>query len=402
MNVTLDTLIKSALHNNPILKAGELQTKIKSVEIDKAKSIMLPNVTAKTSYQLTNQYKSGNDFNTINGGINAIQQIYSFGKNKALIEESKFIGQAESSRYHSQQQDFVLQVKQLYYMYLKSNDLLDVAKRNKEQSELLLAIAKEKTALGIEKHSDVLTAESDLANATFTVTGYENSLGKVKNELIQLTGLSNATISNLRGNLFLNNSSVLKINTDSLVQIAIQNYPDINVLDNLLSSKECRIKSVKAEKLPEINAETGYNFNYNPTFNDANYWNLGISIRWNIFDRNQKKYQLQIEEFQKQSLYSQKANLLSIIKKEIDNQLLSVKESLSQIEVSKILQKSTSENLRLVEEEYKNGVSSMLELTAALSADFNAKEKNINAWAVFQDASAQVERILGLIYAKYY
>lgn len=400
MKVTLDTLIKSALQNNQALKAGEIQTEIKSLEIEKAKSLLLPKVDANASYQLTNQYKSGNDFNTTNGGINAIQQLYSFGKNKALIEESKFAHQAELSKYFSQQQDIVLQVKQLYYLYLKSADLLEVAKSNKEQSELLLGIAKEKTALGIEKHSDVLMAESDFANATFIVTNYENSLGKVKNELIRLTGLGHAAISNLEGDLYLNNNTVFQVNTDSLLQIAIQNYPDITVLDNLLSSKDWQIKSVKAERLPEINAETGYNFYYNPTLKDANYWNLGISIRWNIFDRNQKNYQIKTEEFQKQSLYSQKAELLSILKKEIDNQLFSVNESLSQIEVSKTLQKSTSENLRLVEEEYKNGVSSMLELTTALSANFNANEKNINAWAAFQDASAQIERILGIIYLK--
>ncbi len=33
MAITLDTLIKAALHNNPELKTGQIQTEIKNIEI---------------------------------------------------------------------------------------------------------------------------------------------------------------------------------------------------------------------------------------------------------------------------------------------------------------------------------------------------------------------------------
>ncbi len=400
LEITLDSLINSALHNNPELKTGQIQSEINNITVSKTKSLLLPNVSAGASYEVTDQNKSGNDFNTANGGINAIQEIYSFGKNKAMIEQSKFLYQAQLSNYNSQQQDIILQVKQQYFIYLKFYNLLEVAKSNCEQAELFLVVSKEKKLQGIGKQSDILKSESDLADARFILNVYENSIEKAKNELTRLTGLNIAETSILSGDLFVNNSSILKINPDSMLLIAKQNYPEIKALDNLIVSQEWYIKSVKAERLPEISSKAGYNLYYNPVLKDAGYWNVGLTMRWNIFDSNQKNKEVKIEELQKKSMYSQKDDLLLNLKKELDNQVLALKESYNQIKISETLLTSTSENLRLVEEEYRNGVSSMLELTLARTSDFNAKEKEINAWATYQISSAQIERILGIISIK--
>ena len=54
----------------------------------------------------------------------------------------------------------------------------------------------------------------------------------------------------------------------------------------------------------------------------------------------------------------------------------------------------------MLEEEYRQGISSMLELTNARTDNFNANAKLINAVTDYELAKAQLERIIGIINIK--
>jgi outer membrane protein TolC len=82
--------------------------------------------------------------------------------------------------------------------------------------------------------------------------------------------------------------------------------------------------------------------------------------------------------------------------KEINNQFLTLNENYNQIGIIDTLLKSTTENLTVVIEEYKQGISSMLELANARTENFRAKEKYINAWYAYQISKVQLERTLGV------
>jgi outer membrane protein TolC len=84
------------------------------------------------------------------------------------------------------------------------------------------------------------------------------------------------------------------------------------------------------------------------------------------------------------------------LNKEINNEYLSFKENFNQIGIIESLLKSTTENVNAVLEEYKQGISSMLELANARSENFRAKEKYINAWYAYQVSKVQLERTLSI------
>ena len=168
------------------------------------------------------------------------------------------------------------------------------------------------------------------------------------------------------------------------------------MIDDLILSQEAYIKSVKADNYPKISAGAGYNWYYNPLFKANDFWNAGITISWDIFSGYRKKYQLKIENLQSDAFTYQKENLLLNLSKEINNQYLLLNENLTLIGIIEVLLKSTTENLNIVLEEYKQGVSSMLELANARTENFRANERYINAWYVYQVSKVQLERTLGL------
>ena len=105
---------------------------------------------------------------------------------------------------------------------------------------------------------------------------------------------------------------------------------------------------------------------------------------------------MKIENLQSDAFTYQKENLLLNLSKEINNQYLLLNENLTLIGIIEVLLKSTTENLNIVLEEYKQGVSSMLELANARTENFRANERYINAWYVYQVSKVQLERTLGL------
>lgn len=396
-DIGLERLIDAALSINPGIKDGFAKTEISKTEINLSKSALLPRISTDASYTLTNQNSVGNDYGSVSSGVNVNQALWQNGKNKALIKQSEFLYQAELSEFEAKKQELILQVKFSYFNLLRYRKLFKVSENNLLQAELFLEAAKEKNKLGIGKYSDILKAESELADAKYISKNYSYSLKDAENELSRLTGLSISvnSLSNDQFDLDFNSYEIFE--NDSLFAIAIKNYPELGVLENIRSSQEFYEKAVKADLFPTVSANAGYNWYYNPVFKGQDIWNAGITVSWDLFDGNRRKNQIKIEQLRSQSYQYQKEDLLLELKKEIANRLNALNEAQDQIRISKVLMKSTSENLKMLEEEYKQGISSMLELTNARTDDFNAKAKYINVITGYELAKAQLEIIIGVI-----
>lgn len=392
--VDLETLINAALKVNPGIKDGLVKTKISNEEVNLSKSYLFPRVSANASYTMTNQNSIGNNYGSVSSDLAIDQALWQNGKNKALIKQSEFLQKASQFDLEAQKQDLILNVKFSYHNLLRYKELTELSKKDVLQAELFLEAAREKSQLGVGKYSDILKAESELADARYRFQSMNYALENVENELERLTGLTIIT------DLISNDTSINKtfnyeaFSADSLFNIAIENYPELKSLENIESSQECYIKSVKSDMYPQISAGGGYNWYYDPAFKDRDVWNAGLSIRWNIFEGKRRQSQIEIEKFRKQSYQFQKEDLLVELKQEISSRMIAIRESKDKVRIATVLMQSTSENLKMLTEEYKQGTSSMLELTNARTDNFAAKAKYINAITDYELAIAQLERLL--------
>lgn len=396
-DISLERLIDAALSINPGIKDGFAKTEISKTEINLSKSALLPGIYTDAFYSLTNQNSVGNDYGSVSTGISLNQTLWHNGKNKALIKQSEFLHKANQSEFEAQKQELILQVKFSYFNLLRFKELCEISKKNVAQAELFLEVAKEKNKLGVGKNSDILKAESELADSKYLLQKNQYSLKNVENELERLTGLT-VLANSIESNRIKNSTIGFEVlDSDLLMGIAKNNYPELKSLENIQNSQDLYIKAVKSDFYPSVNASAGYNWYFNPAFKGQDVWNAGIMLRWDLFDGNRRKDQVKIEQLRSQSYQYQKEDLLAELKKEIANRLNALKESQDQIEISKVLLKSTSENLEMLQEEYKQGISSMLELTNASTDDFNAHAKLINAMTDYELTKAQLERIIGVI-----
>ncbi|NOU19776.1 MAG: TolC family protein [Bacteroidales bacterium] len=394
-NVALSQCIDAALINNPSIKESENDASISALGIKMAQSGLYPTVSIEGSGGISDQYRLGNDYKIGTAKLTIDQLIWQKGKVKSVIEQTRFTKDASIASLEARKQELIVSVKKIYFTCLQQNQLYLVAQDNVSKAELFLEYARERYKIGVGRKSDILKAESDLAEAEFERDSYRNSLKQSQNELSMLTGLSDNNQSLLVDTWQVGNLETYNKQSDSLFAIAFKNYPELQMINNLGLMQQAKIQETKAEFYPRIGVSAGYNWSYNPIVQKQNSWYSVVALRWNIFNGNEKRYRLQSEKIRRISYENQADEIKTFLIKEVSNCLISIKEAENQIVLTNKLMKTTSENLEIAKSQFNVGTGSMLELTDARVKDLSAKQKNIQAMTTFQIAMANLERLIG-------
>lgn len=391
--LSLNECIEAALHNNPGIKESENEVNVSNLAIKAAQSGMFPLISAEASGGFSNQYKLGNNYKIGSASVSANQILWQKGAVKSSITEASYIRESTKSSLHAQMQDVTLAVKSTYINCVLQEQLYNSTLDNIAKARLFLEYAKERYRIGLARKSDILKAESDLAEAEYESSQYHNSQEQARNELAMLTGLPNEKLVKLESLPGEQNAAFTEI-VDSLQNIAFKNYPELLAIENMERSQQAKIKQVNAALYPQFSVRGGYDWSYNPMLKEQKGWYSVLALRWDIFSGNERRHRIQAEQV-RESIYKNQSDQVKIfLIKEISNKLLDLKKAQEQIALSIRLKTSTSENLEIAKAQYTEGTGSMLELTDARINDLKAEQKNIQAIASYQLAKANLERLI--------
>lgn len=388
--VTLDFCIESALSNNPLIKESRNTAAISSIDVLSARSALYPVISSEASGGFSNEYRSGNEYKTGFAGITASQLLWQKGSANSNIEKSVYSEKAAKALYDAARQDIVYNVKIAYYNSVLQFKLYNISQADVARTELFLQYAKELYRIGSGKKSDVLKAESDLAEAQYRSESYLNSAKQQLNELAMLTGIPYDGLTTLDDTLP-DNSFVY--NADSIYTLALQRYPELQAINNIKLSQLSAIKAAEADHFPQLYINSGYNLNYNPTFSEQDNWYTLLTLRWDIFNGNEKRYRLQTEKIKSEIFENRIEETKNFLIKEVNSRLISLNEAEKQIELTNSLIKTTAENLEIAKAQYVAGTGSLLELTDVRIANLAAQQQNIRAKTTYLTAIANLERL---------
>lgn len=393
--ITLNECIDSAIINNPVIKEAGNEVIISAIGVKTARSDRYPVVSADGSGGYSNEYRLGNNYKIGTAKFSIDQLLWQKGKVSSSIEQSYYNNEASRASLKVRQREIILSVKIAYYTSLQQVQLYQIAVDNISKASLFLEYARERFKVGTGRKSDVLKAESDLAEAEFDRDKYQNSIQQTLNELSMLTGITVTKLSQPDDSVL--NQSVANYSgqADSLVALAFQFYPELQVTKNLQQSQQAKINEVHADLYPRLSANAGYDWTYNPVLQDQYGWYAVLGLRWNLFNGNYRRYQLQSEKIRMNSYENQKNEIKQFLIKEVNNRVISLKEAENQINLTSKLMKTTSENLEIAVAQYSAGTGSMLELADARVSDLLAKQKYILAITAFRIAQAYLERLTG-------
>ena len=374
-----------ALTNNYSLKADSLNNPIAGYGVRVAKSALLPqlNFSSKAEYNaaLPSQMlpgkfigepdkdlipvQFGTRFST-GAGIEATQTLISKAA-RLQVDAAEMNTGIAKTRHLLSREELVYQVATAYYDLLATTEKINTTKKDYTNIREIEVIAKAQYETGVLKRIDFESLQINAANIQSQLDQWQT---KYNQQLVYFKYLLGAPA----------NSAITVANDLTHVNFSLQSggtrlwdREDVHLYRQLIASKELELKTIKAERMPSVNAFA--RFNYQSQFNNAgdalksDYGykssTVGISTTIPLFDGHRRKNRLSMAQVELTQL-------------QLRNEQQQQQANMEWISASETLQNNrkqaliTQQNLELAEKVftsrkalYTEGVTTLIELLDA-------------------------------------
>lgn len=397
--ITLEQAVETAIQSNPQTKMSEAGIKIAEAKIAEVKTGKNPYVNFSQSIVRSNNpvfvfgslLEQGR-FGASNFAIDKLNHPSSLNNFRSLVSVQKTLfdqrqtssritqakigkNQAELNAEFARQNLRFAIIKQFYGTILAqeqvkvSTDALKAAEANRKK-------AKDLTEVGMTTEADYLAAEVEYANTE------QQKLEAESNRIISLSALNISLGSkpeieyefsaNLQEKFF------QVENQEDLLRFAFENRADFQKAVLAVQNSAEQTKALKNTKLPRVDAFANYGYSSPYIANGSADYTVGVSLNYTLYDAGRKA---RIEQTTSAEMLAEaeKENLANQIRLEVIKSYQNYQTSRAKIHVSIKSITQAEEALRIIQDRYKFGVSTITEVLRAENALIRAKQNLLSA-----------------------
>lgn len=404
---TLDELIQGALQSDGALERQMLQNKLTDVDSDRLKDVFLPKVevSGKAGYMyMSTHYKTPEmnigiipgsnvglqipeDKNSLNiSGFTAAAKaeasmlLYSGGKVKNLQQANKEKGLSEKELMTKTRDEVITEVSKIYDQFALVHESKKVLDEAKKRLDINRKTADKAIGYGLITPYDHRKIELAQATLDSKLVEYQGKRKLLITQLHLVTGIDEERIALIENTLHPISAILLDDN--------IENRAEIKALNHGIKASEYKLKAEQTWWIPKVQAVSSLSYvglmgNHISTSDpllpgiqrklDLNPANLnilpvfqaGVGFKWELFDGNEGKANIETAKLNKQILESQKKDATKLLRLNLENNKTQVDIAESQITL-KAKAKSIAENaLQNVEKEFRYGTKKSSDLVDA-------------------------------------
>jgi len=411
--LTLEECIQSALQNNWTYKSAVWGNKSAGNDLWSAWGRFLPRVDLSFSNSSIGFGPSSpliDEQGILRPGTSAFQtKSYSAGftASQTIFDGGAFynyLANKNSSKSSSDygllfnKQTLIYDLKQFYFNYLRAKMLLEVQREVVKRGEQQLKIAQSRYELGSASKSDFLKAKVQYGQDQLALMKAENQVQVAKSNLNAIMGQSVDQEFDIQEEL---GQTPMALSYDESAKLAYKNHPTIRQSESDLDAAESNVGVARAGYLPSVTVFGGRTWRGSALGDIDNMdkrdytWNIGLSVNFNLF-----------EGFSTQTAYFNARNQAKIAQEsvektksdvalEVKQAYLAIEEGRKSITVAEENVQAAEEDLNLVQEKYRLGAASILELLDAQVSFQTANSDHIQRLFDYNLAVARLERAVG-------
>ncbi|MDN3579850.1 TolC family protein [Mucilaginibacter flavus] len=434
--VTLKTLLNQVNANAPVLITDSAAIGIRKAQAAETRSSWLPNL--KLNYQAdigTNNNVAGPYFGfgiipsdsrgvrtqsnttavSANVGIAALDwEVYNFGAYGAQNKVANSDIQVEQNQFANSKYQLQAYAIGNYLQLLRLQNFLNIQARNIQRNVEIRRSVQSLAKSGVRAGVDTSIAEAELSKARLN---YIELANQVKQTQLQLSAISGLPYQSIVPDTASDQELIGQPSIVQTLSADTATHPLINYYQSVYQNSLQREDMVKKSYNPKIMLEAaawgrGSSVDANDHFNslstgwgfDRSNYLVGIGISYNLFDLRRRQLKLRTQRattnYNARKLQEQK-QLLSVNANQADVEMQTAQQRL--LEIPNQL-KAANDGYRQKLSLYKNGLTDIIELNAALNILYRAETDYAQAKfayssALFQKAVTdnQVNAVLNLL-----
>jgi outer membrane protein TolC len=416
--LTLQQAVKIALEKSPLRKAALADTRVASADVRAARSVLLPRLTFSETVtrgddpvyvfgsKLRQQRFTAADFSlsTLNTPLPFGNFSTRFGGSWNLfdsfaswhgINRAKQINEAAGHQLERTDQEIVFRVVSSYYDVLLAAKALEVAEQSAKTSQSIMERSQARFDSGLVVESDLLTAKVRMAARRQDVIRGMNTLEVARAQLNAAMGMQVESPFQLSEGLAERTLPIPAL--QDVEKRALKNRPDLKRIASEEAAQRHSVSMAKSSFGPRVNAFAGWELD-NPTFvagGGGNNWLGGVEVQFDIFQGGAKRAELSRQRALEEKVVAMKQATDDAVRLEVRRAYYETDANRQQIEVARAAIAEAQESLRINQDRYDSGLTTITDL---LGAEEAARRSQTDYWEAvyhFQTSYANLELASG-------
>jgi outer membrane protein len=419
-SLTLQQAVNIALEKNPLRKAAMAETKVASADVRETRSFLMPRLTFSETATRGNDpiYVFGSKlrqqrFTTGDFALSKLNTPVPFGNFTTRfggswnlfdsfaswhgVNRAKQMNEAAGHQLERTDQEIVFRVVDAYCGVLLAMKQLDVAEQSAKTAQAIMDRSQARFESGLVVESDFLSAKVRMAARQQELIRTRDNVDLARAQLNTAMGVGMDTLFQPSEALAERTLPIPAL--PEMEKQALANRPDLKRIAAEEAAQRQSVSIAKSSFGPRVNAFAGWEMD-NPTFvagGGGNNWLGGIEVQFDIFQGGAKRAELSRQRALEERVVAMKQAASDGVRLEVRRAYYDVDASRQQVEVARAVIAQAQESLRINQDRYDSGLSTITDL---LGAEEAARRSQTDYWEAvyrFHTSYANLELASGTL-----
>jgi outer membrane protein len=412
--LTLQQAVSIALEKNPVRKVALADTRVASADVREARSVLMPHLNFSETATRGNDpvYVFGSKlrqqrFSTADFALNQLNTPLPFGNFSTRfagswnlfdsfaswhgVNRARQMNEAAAHQLERADQEIVFRVVDSYYGLLLTGKQLEVAEQAARTAQSIMDRSQARFDSGLVVESDLLTAKVRMASRQQELIRARNNLDLARAQLRTAMGVPMDSLFQPAEALA---ERVLPVPVlQEIEREALANRPDLKCIQSQEAAQRQSVAMAKSAFGPRVNAFAGWELD-NSTFlagDGGNNWLGGVEVQFDIFQGGAKRAELSRQRALADRAGAMKQAATDAIRLEVRRAYYDVDASQQQLEVARAAIAQAQESLRINQDRYDGGLTTITDLLGAEEAALRSQTDYWEAVYRFHTSYANLE-----------
>jgi outer membrane protein len=403
--ISLDEAVRLAQRNAPAAVQARGQVRTSSSAVRSAYGAFLPNLnfsmgqTQSRGRRLREEgilvdYVTQTSYST---GISSTLTLFEGGRRFAELSQSRAdVGAAEANEV-SQRFNIALQVKREYFSILAARESEAAARAQLEQAEQQFRAATARVRAGAATMSDSLRSVIQVGNARLALLTARNNVRDASAALTRLVASQVTVTARPADTLDL---PIAPVDSQMLLQLA-ERGPAVRQAEAQFRAARAGVRVARSSYLPSVDmtfrrSGSGFDPYYGIGGGSLQYSRtLGFGLNFPIFNNFAREDQIVRANVQEDVAEAQLRDARLLARQNLIQQVGALRTAEERIEIQRASVAAAQEDLRVQQQRYNLGASTLLDLLTSQTTLNAARAALIQARQDYRVARAQIEATIG-------